>query len=68
MISSITDRETREELLEKLNEELEKARDLQDVEERGRAAMVAYMDVIGDVTEWYDEFLGITHRLVIGTV
>ncbi|HOB44227.1 MAG TPA: hypothetical protein PKV78_13600 [Methanoculleus thermophilus] len=68
MISSITDRETREELLEKLNEELEKARDLRDVEERGRAAMVAYMDVIGDVTEWYDEFLGITHRLVIGTV
>jgi len=68
MISGVTDREVRDKMRTRLNELLKEAGDRQDAEDRARAAIAAYMEVLGEVTEWYDDFLGITHRLVIGTV
>lgn len=69
MISSITDAETRSEILDEMDRQLDEiGRERTGVEERARAAMVVYMDALGAVSDWYDDFLGITHRLVIGTV
>lgn len=69
LISSITEADTREEILQEMDRQLEEiGREKTGVEERARAAMMVYMDALGSVSDWYDDFLGITHRLVIGTV
>jgi len=67
LISSITDDDIRDQVKEMYAEKIQaiKAEKL-DNETRHEKMVDATMDVLGDVTAFYDEFLGITHRLKVG--
>jgi hypothetical protein len=67
LISSITDDTIRETVRKKYNDKLGeiKVKNL-DNQQRFDETVEASMEILGDVTAFYDEFLGITHRLKIG--
>ncbi len=69
-ISSITDDTTREKLINILNEKIKSIKD-QNLDAAVENQMIADFcvgEMQGQVTAFYDEFLGITHRLKLGTV
>lgn len=67
LISSITDDTIRETVRKKYNDKLGeiKVKNL-DNQQRFDETVEVSMEILGDVTAFYDEFLGITHRLKIG--
>lgn len=67
LISSITDDDIRDEVKQKylgLIAEA-KAKDT-DNEQRHEELIDACMEILGDINAFYDEFLGISHRLKVG--
>jgi hypothetical protein len=69
MISSITDDEIRENIRVKYQTGLDelKREDLSNEDRHERTINIS-MEILGDITAFYDEFLGISHRLKIGMV
>lgn len=69
LISSITDDEIRFTIMKKYKENLAeiKQRPIDNQAKFGEIVDVS-MEILGDVTAFYDEFLGITHRLKLGVV
>lgn len=69
MISSITDDGLRAQAEDELDLLLKEIAD-KDIsnEERAEQTFVVCMRLQGDIVAFYDQFLGITHRLRIGTV
>jgi hypothetical protein len=69
LISSITDDKIRYNVMKKYKDLLEeiKGEGIGNEEKFDKIVDVS-MEVLGDVTAFYDEFLGITHRLKIGVV
>ena len=69
MISSITDDELRGKAWEFLNEGLEKINDEPwSAEEKSKAIFNLCIELQGHISAFYDQFLGITHRLKAGSV
>lgn len=69
LITSITDDDIRDEILEMLNTKLKEidASSLTN-EEKAQKRNDTCMETLGDVTAFYDEFLGISHTIRIGGV
>jgi hypothetical protein len=69
MISSITDDELREKAWDDLYENMKRIEEEGGTPEQKSAKIFDYcMELQGDITAFYDQFLGITHRLKAGTV
>lgn len=67
LISSITDDTIRFNVMKKYTTKLNEIKEKQiDNQLKYDEIIDASMDVLGDVTAFYDEFLGITHRLRVG--
>lgn len=67
LISSITDDTIRANVMEKYKTTLDKIKNKNiDNQAKFDEIVDASMDVLGDVTAFYDEFLGVTHRLRVG--
>jgi hypothetical protein len=70
LISSITDDTIRKTVMTVYKERLDAIKKQKDLgnEAKFEQIMDVSMEILGDVTAFYDEFLGITHRVRIGTV
>ena len=69
MISSITDDTIRETVRKKYNDKLHEIKQTSsDNQDRFDKTVEASMEIMGDVTAFFDEFMGITHRLKVGVV
>lgn len=69
LISSITDDDIRDQVMKKYQNMITEAKqNHKDNESRYDALVDATMEVLGDITAFYDEFMGVTHRLKVGLV
>lgn len=67
VISGITDAKKRKAITDELENDLEAIKSGGgDMDERGRRILMRCMKAMGDVSSWFDEFMGITHRLSVG--
>jgi hypothetical protein len=67
LITSITDDEIRGNIMKKLNTRLKEIDDLKVSNDKSSKEIIeACIDVLGDVTAFYDEFLGISHTISVG--
>jgi len=69
MISSITDDDLRAEAEDNLDKDLEEIDKMEGSNEaKSKLRFKVCMYMLGDITAFYDQFLGVTHRLRIGNV
>lgn len=69
MISAVTDDQIRDNLKQKLDKEIaEIQKRSMDNAAKHRELIKVAMDIQGDITAFFDEFLGVTHRLRVGMV
>jgi len=69
LISHITDDNIRQEVREIYLSKLDEIANMQlDNEAKSSEVVAASMGIVGDVVAFFDEFMGITHRLEIGVV
>lgn len=66
LISTITDDTERKKLSDAFQSDLEAVEGEKTAEKRALKANRVCMEYMGKVSSWYDEFLGITHRLTFG--
>lgn len=68
-ISTVTDDDLRDAAFQHLDEYIKEEQDKAKTEtEKGRALFRACMRIQGDITAFYDEYVGVTHRLAIGVI
>jgi len=66
-ITLITDDAKRQDAIDMLEEEIKRLVKLGDSnEERGRALFIACMNIEGAIAGWFDEFMGVSHKLTVG--
>ncbi|RPJ53952.1 MAG: hypothetical protein EHJ95_01195 [Methanobacteriota archaeon] len=67
IISGITDEAKRNEIVAELEKDLDAIKNGPgDMDEKGRRILMRCMKAMGDVSSWFDAFMGITHRLSVG--